>query len=158
MIEGLSRPHVKLTAHEIQVSIGQHTCCARSIRKHKRLVELVQRIAERGHQHYPLPGIHLQIGEPSEVPPLVVYNEHWEPFTVTNLSDWSRGNWKVLARSWFGDRRTSAARRTGRRASARPLVARGCGKAREVPRPRHRHHGGCRHRDRPRRSRHRPPC
>jgi hypothetical protein len=33
----------------------------------------------------------------------VVYNEHWEPFTMTNLGDWSRGNWQILARSWFGD-------------------------------------------------------
>jgi isoamylase len=41
-----------------------------------------------------------QAGEPDL---MVVYNEHWEPFTVTNLGDWSRGNWQVLARSWFGD-------------------------------------------------------
>jgi hypothetical protein len=34
---------------------------------------------------------------------MVVYNEHWAPFTIRNLDDWSRGNWKVMARSWFGD-------------------------------------------------------
>jgi hypothetical protein len=33
----------------------------------------------------------------------VVYNERWEPFTLTNLGDWSQGDWQVLARSWFGD-------------------------------------------------------
>ena len=41
-----------------------------------------------------------QAGEPDL---MVVYNEHWEPFAVTNLGDWSRGNWQILARSWFGD-------------------------------------------------------
>jgi len=41
-----------------------------------------------------------QAGEPDL---LVVYNEGPEPFTVANLADWSRGDWKVLARSWFGD-------------------------------------------------------
>ena len=41
-----------------------------------------------------------QAGEPDL---MVVYNEHWEPFTVGNLADWSRGDWKILARSWFGD-------------------------------------------------------
>jgi isoamylase len=40
-----------------------------------------------------------QAGEPDI---MVVYNEHWQPFTLTNLGDWSRGNWQVLARSWFG--------------------------------------------------------
>jgi hypothetical protein len=34
---------------------------------------------------------------------VVIYNEHWDPFAVTDLADWSRGNWKILARSWFGD-------------------------------------------------------
>jgi hypothetical protein len=33
---------------------------------------------------------------------MVVYNEHWQPFSLGNLGDWSRGDWKVLARSWFG--------------------------------------------------------
>ena len=41
-----------------------------------------------------------QAGEPDL---MVVYNEHWEPFTVGNLGDWSRGDWKILARSWFAD-------------------------------------------------------
>jgi hypothetical protein len=34
---------------------------------------------------------------------MVIYNEHWDPFKVTNLLDWSQGDWKILARSWFGD-------------------------------------------------------
>jgi isoamylase len=42
-------------------------------------------------------------GKADEPDLMVVYNEHWDPFTLTNLGDWSRGNWKVLARSWFGD-------------------------------------------------------
>ncbi|MCB0598039.1 MAG: hypothetical protein H6557_21820 [Lewinellaceae bacterium] len=25
-----------------------------------------------------------------------------QPFTVDNLDDWSQGDWKILARSWFG--------------------------------------------------------
>jgi hypothetical protein len=33
---------------------------------------------------------------------MVIYNEHWEPFSTTNLASWSRGDWKVLAQSWFG--------------------------------------------------------
>jgi glycogen operon protein len=41
-----------------------------------------------------------QTGEPDL---MVVYNEHWEPFAVTNLRAWSRGDWRILARSWFGD-------------------------------------------------------
>jgi isoamylase len=41
-----------------------------------------------------------KVGEPDL---MVVYNEHWEPFAVENLANWSRGNWKVLARSWVGD-------------------------------------------------------
>jgi len=27
----------------------------------------------------------------------------WETFAVENLANWSKGNWKVLARSWLGD-------------------------------------------------------
>jgi isoamylase len=42
-------------------------------------------------------------GKPGEPDLLVIYNEHWDPFRVTNLKDWSRGDWKVLGRSWFGD-------------------------------------------------------
>ena len=34
---------------------------------------------------------------------MVVYNESWEPMRLTNLKDWSHGDWKVLARSWLGD-------------------------------------------------------
>jgi glycogen operon protein len=39
-------------------------------------------------------------GRPNEPDLMVIYNENWAPFTVTNLSDWSRQPWKVLARSW----------------------------------------------------------
>jgi len=39
-------------------------------------------------------------GRPNEPDLMVIYNENWTPFTVTNLSDWSRQPWKVLARSW----------------------------------------------------------
>ena len=42
-------------------------------------------------------------GRADEPDLMVVYNESPEPFTADNLSDWSRGNWKVLARSWFGN-------------------------------------------------------
>jgi hypothetical protein len=42
-------------------------------------------------------------GKAGESDLMVVYNEGWEPFTMGNLGDWSQGNWKVLARSWFGD-------------------------------------------------------
>ena len=31
---------------------------------------------------------------------MVIYNENWEDFTVNNLKNWSKGNWKILARSW----------------------------------------------------------
>jgi glycogen operon protein len=34
---------------------------------------------------------------------MVIYNEHWDPFTVTNLNEWSQGDWRVLARSWMDD-------------------------------------------------------
>lgn len=34
---------------------------------------------------------------------MVIYNEHFEDLTVNNLSDWSQGDWKILARSWFGE-------------------------------------------------------
>jgi len=34
---------------------------------------------------------------------MIIYNEHWDRFTVTNLRDWSRGDWKILAKSWYGD-------------------------------------------------------
>lgn len=41
-------------------------------------------------------------GRAGEPDLMVIYNEHWDPFTVTNLAEWSKGDWKVLARSWFG--------------------------------------------------------
>ncbi|CAD7779115.1 MAG: hypothetical protein KCCBMMGE_00808 [Candidatus Methanoperedenaceae archaeon GB37] len=34
---------------------------------------------------------------------MVIYNESWNDFKVTNLKDWSQGDWKVLARSWQND-------------------------------------------------------
>lgn len=42
-------------------------------------------------------------GRAGEPDLMVIYNESWAPFTVTNLGDWSQGDWLVLARSWFGD-------------------------------------------------------
>ena len=39
---------------------------------------------------------------PTEPDLMVVYNESPEPLAVTNLNDWSHGDWQVLARSWFG--------------------------------------------------------
>ena len=39
---------------------------------------------------------------PAEPDLMVVYNESPEPLAVTNLNDWSHGDWKVLVRSWFG--------------------------------------------------------
>jgi len=41
-----------------------------------------------------------QTGEPDV---MVIYNESPQQLTVGNLADWSNGDWKVLARSWFGD-------------------------------------------------------
>jgi pullulanase/glycogen debranching enzyme len=61
----------------------------------------------------PGPGAPSQIGvvwwgaSPGEPDLMVIYNEGWDPFTVTNLADWSRGDWKVLARSWFGSEHDS---------------------------------------------------
>lgn len=42
-------------------------------------------------------------GKAGEPDLMVVYNEHWQPFRVSNLRDWSGGDWRVLARSWLGD-------------------------------------------------------
>ncbi len=42
-------------------------------------------------------------GKAGEPDLMVIYNEHWDAFNVDNLSAWSKGDWKVLARSWFGD-------------------------------------------------------
>ncbi|MHC4520479.1 MAG: alpha-amylase family glycosyl hydrolase [Planctomycetota bacterium] len=42
-------------------------------------------------------------GRESEPDLMVIYNEDHAPFTVGNLADWSKGDWQVMARSWFGD-------------------------------------------------------
>ena len=39
-------------------------------------------------------------GKPGEPDLMVAYNEAPTPFTITNLGEWSGGDWKVLARSW----------------------------------------------------------
>jgi glycogen operon protein len=39
-------------------------------------------------------------GRPGEPDLMVIYNESWAAISVTNLSDWSRRPWKVIARSW----------------------------------------------------------
>ncbi len=41
-----------------------------------------------------------QSGEPDL---MVIYNEAPAQLTVGNLADWSQGDWRILARSWFGD-------------------------------------------------------
>ncbi len=38
-------------------------------------------------------------GIPGEPDLMVVYNESWEALAVDNLADWSRGDWRVIARS-----------------------------------------------------------
>jgi hypothetical protein len=40
-------------------------------------------------------------GKPGEPDLMVVYNENWTPFAVSNLSDWSSRPWHILARSWL---------------------------------------------------------
>jgi glycogen operon protein len=42
-------------------------------------------------------------GKAGEPDLMVIYNENWNDLTLTNLGDWSQGDWKVLARSWLGD-------------------------------------------------------
>ncbi len=42
-------------------------------------------------------------GKKAEPDIMVIYNESWNDFKVTNLKDWSQGDWKVLARSWQND-------------------------------------------------------
>jgi isoamylase len=42
-------------------------------------------------------------GGPGEPDLMVLYNESREDLAVSNLGNWSQGNWKVLARSWYGD-------------------------------------------------------
>ena len=34
---------------------------------------------------------------------MVICNESDRAFSANNLKDWSQGDWKILARSWFGD-------------------------------------------------------
>jgi isoamylase len=41
-----------------------------------------------------------KLGEPDL---MAIYNEHFMPFTVHNLADWSQGDWRILARSWLDD-------------------------------------------------------
>lgn len=41
-------------------------------------------------------------GKAGEPDLMVIYNEHWDSLQVNNLGDWSRGDWQVLGRSWFG--------------------------------------------------------
>ena len=40
-------------------------------------------------------------GRPGEPDLMVIYNENWSSLSVTNLADWSRRPWKVMARSWL---------------------------------------------------------
>lgn len=42
-------------------------------------------------------------GHAGEPDLMVIYNENFKELIVENLGDWSQGNWKILARSWFGD-------------------------------------------------------
>jgi glycogen operon protein len=42
-------------------------------------------------------------GKPNEPDLMVIYNENDQPLKVGNLADWSQGDWKIVARSWFGD-------------------------------------------------------
>jgi isoamylase len=42
-------------------------------------------------------------GKSGEPDVMVMYNEDFNPLTIDNLNDWSQGDWKVVARSWFGD-------------------------------------------------------
>jgi isoamylase len=42
-------------------------------------------------------------GKAGEPDLMVIYNENDRALTVNNLQDWSQGDWKLLARSWFGE-------------------------------------------------------
>ena len=42
-------------------------------------------------------------GKTGEPDLMLIYNEHFNQLTIDNLNDWSQGDWKILARSWFGD-------------------------------------------------------
>jgi hypothetical protein len=65
-------------------------------------------------------------GHPNEPDLMVIYNENWTPFTVTNLGDWSQQPWKVLARSWEPSGQDLCALRIGRpvRTPVRPSLSR----------------------------------
>ncbi|MCI5197408.1 MAG: hypothetical protein D3919_14565 [Candidatus Electrothrix sp. AW5] len=42
-------------------------------------------------------------GKAGEPDLMVIYNEDSQELNVSNLGDWSQGDWKILARSWYGD-------------------------------------------------------
>jgi glycogen operon protein len=42
-------------------------------------------------------------GKESEPDLMVIYNEHWDSFKLNTLREWSNGDWKIAARSWYGD-------------------------------------------------------
>ncbi|MBU0970370.1 MAG: hypothetical protein KKC20_06965 [Proteobacteria bacterium] len=42
-------------------------------------------------------------GRAGEPDIMVIYNEDWNSFYLGTLGDWSNGDWKILARSWYGD-------------------------------------------------------
>lgn len=42
-------------------------------------------------------------GKTGEPDIMVIYNEDWNDLTLTNLKDWSLGDWKIIARSWLDD-------------------------------------------------------
>jgi len=41
-------------------------------------------------------------GKAGEPDIMVIYNEHWNDMTISNINQYSQGNWKILARSWYG--------------------------------------------------------
>lgn len=41
-------------------------------------------------------------GKSGEPDIMVLYNESWNNMTCNNLQKWSQGDWKILARSWYG--------------------------------------------------------
>lgn len=43
-------------------------------------------------------------GKAGEPDIMVVYNESWNDMTVNTIGNWSSGNWKVLGRSWYGEK------------------------------------------------------
>lgn len=42
-------------------------------------------------------------GKAGEPDLMVIYNEDWKSFRLSTLGSWSNGDWKILARSWYGD-------------------------------------------------------